>query len=436
MAANDCGARLSRDHDIVIINVDGLAAELQNLMADNLFMPQECCIFRVPTILLRHNAEAYAPNAFSIGPFHYKRSPLMEATQKIKVRYLHDLISGGQPSPQRRLRDVIKAVTDVHEAACKYYAGPIGMTMNEFVQVMVLDGCFIIELFRKKACQNLRGLDDPVFEMSCLLQFLYHDLIMLENQIPWVVLETLFNLPFVTRIDKRPLVQLAIEFFGNIFPTSSSNSLQTLLYPQNEIKHILDMLRNSLVWPSSVTNEADLNWQPMPSVTSLKKAGIKFKKGKNSKSILDVKFNKGVLEIPPLLVQETTEPLFRNLISFEQCCPGCQPVITTYAILMDNLINTNDDIESLSRIGILENWLSVDEATKFFNELYTDTYVKENYYLNLTKQVNEHCKRQWPRYRTVLVRDYFNHPWAFISLGVATFITVCTFIQTLFTIMK
>ncbi|GMN29345.1 hypothetical protein TIFTF001_044340, partial [Ficus carica] len=142
----------------VKIDVDGLATEFENLMSDNLFMPLECCIFRVPAILSRHNEKAYAPNAFSVGPFYYKQRPLMEATQKIKLKYLRGLISRSQSS----LKVFIEAVTQVQEVARKCYAGPIDMTMKEFVKVMVLDGCFIIELFRKKAYEDLREQDDPI----------------------------------------------------------------------------------------------------------------------------------------------------------------------------------------------------------------------------------------------------------------------------------
>ncbi|GMN67204.1 hypothetical protein TIFTF001_036263 [Ficus carica] len=273
--------------DQVTIDVDGLATELENLMSDNLFMPLECCIFKVPTILSRHNEEAYAPNAFSVGPFYYKKRTLMEATQKIKLKYLRGLISRSQSS----LKDLIEAVTKVQDVARKCYAGPIGMTMKEFAKVMVLDGCFIIELFHKKAYEDLRDKDDPIFEMSCLLQFLFHDLIMLENQIPWVVLDTLFNLTLMTRIDEKPLIQLTTEFFGTIFSTTEpSIDPQPLLSRPCDSKHILDMLRNSLLWSYPGLNTANPDWKPMPSVTSLKEAGIEFKKG-NSKSILDIKFD-------------------------------------------------------------------------------------------------------------------------------------------------
>ena len=261
---------------------------------------------------------------------------------------------------------------------------------------------------------------------------------MLENQIPWLVLEILFN-KTITSIDKKPLVQLAMDFFGNIFSTQPTPIQRLLSFsPNHGSKHILDLLRNSLVLNSSITKEKSYQWQPMPSATSLQDSGITFNVNLVSESILDIKFckKKGIMAIPTLLIQETTETVFRNLISLEQCCPNYEPIITSYAVLLDNLINTNADIQVLSKSKTIVNWMNIDDATRFFNRLYIDTFVKENYYLKLTNDVNEYCGRSWHRHRRVLMRDYFKHPWALISVIAASTALILTFLQTLFAIIK
>ncbi|KAB1223902.1 hypothetical protein CJ030_MR2G023341 [Morella rubra] len=116
--------------------------------------------------------------------------------------------------------------------------------------------------------------------------------------------------------------------------------------------------------------ESEEQWELLPSATKPAKAGIKFKKG-NSESILDIEFVDGVLTIPPLQVQETTETAFRNLISFEQCYSDCEARLTSYATLIDNLINTTKDVEILCENEIIDNWLNAEDAVQFFNKLYT-----------------------------------------------------------------
>ena len=419
--------------DDTAIDVKALATDLKMMYSNNLTLSNKCCIFRVPNILSRHNPRAYAPNAFSIGPFHYNK-PHLKATEKIKLKYLNGLISRFQ-NPETVLTQLTKAISEVQNEARDCYAGPIDhmINMDEFVKILLLDGCFIIELFRKFTWKDLKEVDEPIFNVSCLLKFLYHDLILLENQIPWFVLKRLYNLT-LTQIDQStPLSLLAIAFFGGSLSSKSFPSVE-------ESKHILDLLRNSVVLSSCIQKDGYYNFiysQSIPSATSLKAAGIKFKIG-TSESILDIKFHKdeGVLEIPPLFIEETTEPLFRNLISLEQCLPNCEGVITSYAILLANLISTTKDMEILCKSEVIYKWLNIEDATKFFNQLYYDAFVKEIYYLKLTTEVNEYCRRRWHKYRRVLIHDYFKHPWALISLIGAAILLINSFLQTLFTIIN
>ncbi|GMN18642.1 hypothetical protein TIFTF001_050818 [Ficus carica] len=427
------------------INVEALTRKIEGKLSDKKLSPQ-CSIFKIPAILLRHNKNAYEPNAFSFGPFHHGKENL-KATETIKAKYLHDLISrlsspNNDPNPvQTRTLWIKKFTEDISakwEESRQYYGGPIDMKEDQFVEVLVLDGCFIIELFRKKAYEDLREKDDPVFSMSCLLQFLLHDLILLENQIPWMVLDTLFNLTR-TSIDKKYLVELAIDFFGNIFSTTQPPIRPLLSHPS---KHILDLLRNSLVLTSAKKNHKsnfEGNIDHMPSATNLDDFGITFKKDTDTpKSILDIDFNEknGEMTIPPLLYQETTETVFRNLISLEQCCPNYDPIITSYAVLLDNLINTHKDMEILCKNGAITSWLNLDKATKSFDNLYIDTYVKESFYRKLTLDVDKYCRRSWNRNRRSLVRDYIKPPWVLVSVIAASIALILSFLQTLFTIMN
>ncbi|PON61347.1 hypothetical protein PanWU01x14_147240 [Parasponia andersonii] len=426
------------DHEV--IDVEALVSNLQRKMSGKMFMPPRCSIFKIPIILSRHNKNAYTPNAFSFGPFHHDNDQL-KPTEKIKFKYLLGLvcrlsrIDPNPITPDTILRNLTNAISDVEKEALQYYAGPIGMKVDKFVEILVLDGCFILELFRKKSYSELREKDDPIFNMSCMLQFLSHDLILLENQIPWLVLDLLFKLTITTSVDNKSLVELAIDFFSYLFTENPPRVQSILCIIQNhENKHILDLLRNSLVLNSSITKQKSHKWQHMRSATGLRDSGITFKQNLFSDSVLDITFckKKGVMLIPPLLIHETTETVFRNLISLEQCCPNYEPIVTSYAVLLDNLIDTNTDIQILEKSNAIVNWLNIDDATKFFNKLYIDTYVKENYYHQLTSDVNGYCRKSWHKYRRILKRDYFKHPWALMSVIAASVALILTFLQTLY----
>ncbi|KAK3183779.1 hypothetical protein Dsin_031065 [Dipteronia sinensis] len=113
---------------------------------------------------------------------------------------------------------------------------------------------------------------------------------------------------------------------------------------------------------ASRTTQHRFRMATFPLCTEIKGFGIKFRKV-IPETILDIRFNNGSLEIPPLLVQETTETIFQNLIRLEQCYPNCPPIITAYAKLMDNLIDTTEDVEILCDNDVLDNRLNPEDAT-------------------------------------------------------------------------
>ena len=332
------------------------------------------------------------------------------------------------------MRDLINSVKPVEREARECYSGSIGYSTDEFVKILVIDGCFIIELLRKMAHEEQSEVDDPIFTMACLPSSLFHDLILLENQVPWTVLERLFDKtldPNRTNKAQIEMVKLFIESFL-VEPSSGHPPMS----PIQDIKHIVDVGRKLLV--SSIAREEGHlgpDWTLLPSATSLVEAGVKIKRGE-SRSILDLKYDNGVLEIPPLKIDETTETLFRNIISFEQCYPNCEPRFTSYAILLDNLINTAKDVDILCENKIIKNWLNPENAIPFFNNLYYNTCFKKIYYQSLCKKVNINCNRRWPRWHAMLVRNYFNTPRAILSTTTAAILLILSFLQTWYAMYK
>ncbi|PRQ33497.1 hypothetical protein RchiOBHm_Chr5g0058271 [Rosa chinensis] len=100
------------------------------------------------------------------------------------------------------------------------------------------------------------------------------------------------------------------------------------------------------------------------------------RRGNKTENIMDIQFEEGwlfcngVLKIPQLNVGMLTESLFRNLIAFEQCYHGISNEITSYAVFMDNLISSQEEMELLCKAKVIGNWLSDEEGCNFFNNLY------------------------------------------------------------------
>ncbi|KAM1130031.1 hypothetical protein ACFX19_045436 [Malus domestica] len=387
--------------------------------------------------------------------------------ENVKHWYLQCLLSRVNIT----LAGLIKGVMDLEKPARSSYSEPFNLNEKDFVQMMVLDGCFIIELFRRGISVDQHNKDDPVFSMPFVKEYLYHDLILLENQLPWFVLQRLYNLTAVKNTTREgnaySLTNLALKFFRQSIMVGGDS----LVFPL-KILHILDLIRHIInplfldmsgvlrsdfdSWPfpqdqhmidpmSDVLLSHFDSWpfpqgqgpskrQRFPNATTMSEAGIKFKKG----SEMNIVFENGVLTIPPLAIDERTEPIFRNLIAFEQCqyselrhCP-----MTLYAFLMDNLIDSSRDIDLLHKSGIVANWLSPEDAAQLFNEMCNDIPVIGFYgrWRVLFYDVNKYCNAKCNKWMEKLRRKHFGTPWAIISLVAAFILLVLTMLQTVYTI--
>ena len=107
----------------------------------------------------------------------------------------------------------------------------------------------------------------------------------------------------------------------------------------------------------------------IPTVTELEESGVEFRR-KEVTSLLDVTFRNGVMEISLLSVEESTIAKFRKLIVFEQCCPTAGSYFTSYAGLLDNIINTPKYVAILKKYVITESLLGQDdEVADLFKSL-------------------------------------------------------------------
>ncbi|KAM1014942.1 hypothetical protein ACFX1T_044697 [Malus domestica] len=433
---NEADDSSSMESVLVDNDYDGTVEELTNNVARKLLndspLPASCCIFRVPLQIRQKKIQAYKPDIVSIGPFHRgRRSNQFRLMENVKRWYSHCLLSHANIT----LATLIKGVVDLDKRTRDCYAEPSDhLNKNDFVEMMVLDGCFLIELFRRGPSVDHQDQNDPVYNMSSMRLYLYHDLLLLENQLPWFVLERLYNLTAVkntTCKENAPsLTHLVLNFFRH--SVGDNGILNTSVNPPPTILHILDLIRSVIVDQFEERNEGK-EMQRVPNVTTLSEAGIEFEKS-SPVGILNIKFDKGVFTMPPLVIDERTGPLFRNLIAFEQCYRRCEHLITCYAVLMDNLINSSKDIELLCEKGILENWLSPEDAAQFFNELYNETTVIGSYYGGLCEKVNQHYHTDWNKWMEKLRREHFDSPWAIISLVAAFILLVLTVLQTVYTI--
>ncbi|XP_023546107.1 putative UPF0481 protein At3g02645 [Cucurbita pepo subsp. pepo] len=391
---------------------------------------EKCSIFRIPKLLHSMNHRAYTPQVISIGPFHHHRKDLL-ATEPYKLRRCSNFLS--RLGNERDSLELLKKNTQTcMKEVRNCYAEPINMNDKEFVNMMVVDGCFVVEFLIEnynRLCPNTCFQTPNNLDLTFHQRYgeLFPDLIMLENQVPFFLLESLFDLiPNIT--SSVSFIELASTFLQCGFAYNCSFSEA----PSEKPKHFVDLLSFYFVVPETPLN--DINIAP-PSITELHEAGVTIKKAENGTNAMNLSFENGIFTIPPLIIYDVFELTMRNLIAFEHFPLGNENKCIQYIEFMDDLISTEKDVNLLVKAGIITNHIggSDKEVSKLFNNLCKFVELPcDSKFNNTSKALRKHCDGRWNKARASLMHNYCNTPWAFISFCAATLLIILTLAQTIF----
>ncbi|KAG6645869.1 UPF0481 protein At3g47200-like isoform X2 [Carya illinoinensis] len=428
--ANTLSSGNGNQHIELVISIK----EMVESSLDPPLSSNECCIYRIPIDLLKLNEEAYTPQIISIGPFHHG-SKRLEPMEKLKLKYFKRFL-------QRIDFNVEILVNDIkqHEESVRgCYAESIKLSSDAFVKLILVDGCFLIELFYELRFQGAYSVSCENLLNPLLLERIILDLKLLENQLPLFALDILFRLACAPDDDEHPsFTSLAIKAF------EVYNDWQ---FPENreaqQIRHFVDLTKTFFV-PSSSQLLSPQESNDLPSAvhlytaSQLYKAGVKFKVS-SSKCLFDLKFTNGTLEIPYIGLDNTTETIYRNVIAFEQCHYPCDSHFTDYIVLLNLLINTPKDVELLIRKGIIMNGLSNNDAVaSLFNDLGTNISYDgwECAYRGLFRDLNAFYSNTKHTWKATLKRDYFGTPWKIASTTGVITLLLLTLVQAICSIIQ
>ncbi|KAJ4959531.1 hypothetical protein NE237_026642 [Protea cynaroides] len=411
---------------------------------------------RVPTLLLKENPSAFMPHMVSIGPFHHDQQHL-QPMEVCKMQYLKDFLGRNSPG---KLEDYVKAITDLIGRAYKCYP-KVEIERKKFVMMMVMDGCFILELLLREPNSE----SDAKFSSLVLV-----DLILLENQLPFFVLEALYQV-FIEDSDHKAADKCSVIGFicKNYVPQvlklflgedtiSSSRDIE-----QIETKHLLDLVRQFLIPPKETATNGTISKQEsmgratkclhfapacnrwfclgednlgvrIHCATELEKGSIKFRKNEKPTSLLDIKFDnaKGVLTVPGI-TSHSTEVILRNLIAYEQYSDDYS-YVTEYAAFLDGLIDSAKDVELLQLDAIVETIIGDPKRlAELFTSLLRHTAIPLYYTFPVQRDMDLYYNKPWHKWKASLMLNYFNTPWSFMSVIAAIILLILTFIQTFYT---
>ncbi|GMP84591.1 hypothetical protein CsSME_00038059 [Camellia sinensis var. sinensis] len=410
------------------------------------------CIFRAPQSFREISGKAAIdPEMVSIGPYHHGKDQVRRF-ESYKCQYLCSLLSRTEAMGVD-LRQLMKAMKGLESEARSCYSEPIPMSSKDFIDMMVLDGCFIVELIHQ-VCESQGSENDniPIFR---------RDLLKLENQLPLFVLQKLYDFSIGNgdqdphrkfRSDENPtnITMPALEFFRVALPMSLSSLERAKILKRY---HLLDLFHESFqpsryfeamsasIYSHSTSHGSQEYSSPlcnrsMPCVTQLRLTGIKFSPTKSTTdSFLEINFDQGVIEIQPITINDFTSTAFINCAALEQCLQHTHTCFSAYIAFMSCLINSARDVTFLCDDGIIANSSYNDlRVAHLFKKLgeNVEFNIRDLYLSKQFRDVEAYYRSHWASLR----RKYFSNPWRTISVVTACVLLFLAGIQAIMNILS
>ncbi|KAJ3699649.1 hypothetical protein LUZ61_003354 [Rhynchospora tenuis] len=106
---------------------------------------ESCTIFRIPHNIRKRKKNIFEPFVVSIGPF-YRGKESLHAMEEKKWRLLRDFLSRGNHISLNLCLLEMKAL---EEKTRRCYSETVDLDSDGFLQMMLLDGCFVLQYFLK-----------------------------------------------------------------------------------------------------------------------------------------------------------------------------------------------------------------------------------------------------------------------------------------------
>ncbi|KAM0947836.1 hypothetical protein DsansV1_C07g0071821 [Dioscorea sansibarensis] len=373
-------------------------------------------IQRVPKLLYKtetNKKKFFIPEVVALGPYHHD-SPDLKHMEDFKNLAVKQFI-GTNP-----IHVYMARIKDVISEARRCYNEDLEMEEDEFLTMMLLDGCFILrfmDLF-------LRNKLDELQMSTNLHVFILKDMFLLENQIPYVVLKALMR---VTTVNIDGCIRKMIQ----ALPVIEAND-------EDEPIHLLDLFRTKLLGKAKKTYDFSLpitnDWSHFRPATELNDIGIEFKRSKTP-YLRDIMFSKGCmhsyLSLPRITINDSFQSRFLNMIAMEMCPDSnLDHGIQSYIWLMDCLVDHAEDVKALRSVKILINELGNDEqVANLFNEMAVELDPDLHEYQPVWIGLKMH-KRD--KFLVKFYNTHFRSSWSAIVFFAAAFVTLFTVLQNVF----
>ncbi|WJX17524.1 hypothetical protein P8452_07429 [Trifolium repens] len=343
-------------------------------------------IQRVPVHLRNRKQfkEHYLPRLVSIGPIHHNNANL-KLGEKYKLRWAKKYIETFEipHNLYKKIADNINKLKDLYDEDVLTLTGTRKSlkgfrSLDEKLSwILFVDGCSLLHILVWNADFSDKESLDIKFDQLLVVM---RDVLLLENQLPYLVLKLLWKNQNETElIDTMKNESAYIDTFCSVQNKKEEEEEECVVSIPNESEsptHLLD-LHYRIILPKSSTkidgngtnimNQGQKSSEENTQITyrnvkDLRAAGIKFKSSETRRPT-DIAFFEGwftaKLILPEIVVDDSTPSILFNLLAYEMC-PDFENDygICSFAMFMDSLIDHPNDVRELRSKGILLNYLA------------------------------------------------------------------------------
>ncbi|XP_075636402.1 UPF0481 protein At3g47200-like [Castanea sativa] len=387
----------------------------------------------------KHYRKYCEPRVVSLGPIHHGKPPY-QLTEEYKLMLADKFIG----KTGRTVEELFGIIEDNIKELREYYDEKVTQKYSDedLAWMFFVDGCAtlqFIDLVAREKVKDFKIKDDQV-------AFVQQDLFLLENQLPYQLLDYLMKNIKEKNSKKEEKLRKSIQKFINMH---SMHLLDTVPPNDENPIHLLDLLRKRLLGLDGIKDKTAQNketgkedWHSFRNVQELREAGIHLKSSP-SRCLGEIQFTKkwnfypGILQLPRITVDDSTGPMFFNLIAYEMC-PDFENDfgITSYISFLDSLIDDPKDVIDLRKAGILRNLLGSDEeVAQVFNEIGTDLVPNPVIYIKVKHDIQAYFDKKSMTWISQVLHTHFSSPWTVIAFLAAFFVLGLTVVQTVYSVL-
>ncbi|GLT91335.1 hypothetical protein SLE2022_092260 [Rubroshorea leprosula] len=406
----------------------------------------------------------FKPISFSFGPLHhgkeFTQGSTFEKAEKFKRRLAAMFISYSGNQKEVLYENVKKEIHSLRN--CYDPIEVVDWEDEELACMFLVDGCALLHFI----LLDVQGKWEKLGGKNDQSVFMIHDLFLLENQLPFQLLEILIYSCIkgqeelkdsIAIFINKPFLSLVKEISIPIYDQGDSQTHHCQRQRQEEPVHLLALLRRKLIgqgvksqekpkekdglleklmrkWCSSGNKIRQL--PTFRNVKELKAKGIRFKPKEKIDGITDIDFNHRscmpTLRLAPILVDDQTMPILLNLIAYEMCSDfinECE--ITSYIAFLESLIDSGEDVKELRDAGVLFNGLGSDEnLAEMFNKISQYLVPNPEKYKGLKDRIQYRYNLAWASDVAYFYHTHFRTPWSFLVFLSAVAGLLMTALQT------